>query len=87
MLLDETCNHSAMHSVYALVEKLAEAPAIRPAARLEPAVVFHTICGDLSVAVTAARSLLNEQRSSGNVGDLLRALFNASVPFRDCWTI
>jgi tetratricopeptide (TPR) repeat protein len=82
MLLDETCNHAAMPRVYALVAKLAEAPGVRAAARLEPALVFHTICGDLSVAVTAARSLVDEQRNTGNVGDLLRALYNASVSLR-----
>jgi tetratricopeptide (TPR) repeat protein len=82
MLLDETCNHAAMPRVYTLVAKLAQATGVKAAARLEAALVFHTIYGDLSVAVATARSLIDEQRNTGNVGDLLRALYNASVPLR-----
>ncbi|MDP9178873.1 MAG: AAA family ATPase [Gemmatimonadota bacterium] len=82
MLLDETCDHAAMQGVYKLVAKLAEAPGVATAAQLEPSVVFHTICGDLSAGVAAARSLIDEQRSNGNVGELLRALCNAVGPLR-----
>jgi len=82
MLLDELCDYDAMPAVYQLVENLAQSPEVTVAARLLPALVYHTACGKLSVGVNSARSLVDEHRTNGNVGDFFRALLNAAVPLR-----
>lgn len=82
MLLDQTCDHDAMASVYELVAQLAQEPAVCVTTRLQPSLVYHTTCGNISAALDAARSLIDEQRANGNVGSRLRALYNAVVPLR-----
>jgi hypothetical protein len=82
MLMDMTCDHDAMPRVYELVEQLAADPGVSVALRLQAAAVFHTSCGNLEVGVGAARSLVEEQRKNGNVGDLIRSLCNSAVSLR-----
>ncbi len=82
MLLDQTCEYEAMPRIYELVESLSDCFGVLPASRLQATVVYHTACGDLSVAAEAARALIAEQRKNGNVGDLVRSLANAAITFR-----
>jgi tetratricopeptide (TPR) repeat protein len=82
MLLDQVCDQDAMPKVFKAIEKIAETPGVSIASRLQAKLVFHTTWGDLSVALNAARSLIEVQRSEGNVSDLLRALTNGPVAFR-----
>ena len=82
MLLDELCEYDDMTSTYKLIEELSEAPEVTVPARLLPALVYHTACGDLSIGISSARALVDEQRTNGNVGDFFRALVNAAVPLR-----
>jgi hypothetical protein len=82
MLLDELCQYDGMSTVYGLIEKLVESPDVTSADGLLAALVYHTTFGDLSKGVSSARSLVNEHRKTGNVGDFFRALLNAVVPLR-----
>jgi len=71
-----------MVSVYALIEKLAQAPEIPVTLRLHAAVVYNTGCGDLEAGVTAAREIIREQGRTNDVSDFVRVLPNASVSLR-----
>jgi DNA-binding SARP family transcriptional activator/tetratricopeptide (TPR) repeat protein len=82
MLLDQTCAHDVMPSVYEILEHLSTKPGVTLAAKLQATVVYHTVCGSLETAVESARALISEQRKTGNIGDLFRSLCNAAVPMR-----
>jgi tetratricopeptide (TPR) repeat protein len=81
-LSDLMCDQDSMRNVYGLVETLCADPSVRTSARLQAALVFNTSCGILERGLDAARLLIEEQRSNGNVGDLIGALGNASVALR-----
>jgi predicted ATPase/DNA-binding SARP family transcriptional activator len=82
MLMDQLCDHDGMAGVYTLVQEVCKIQGVSCAARFQAALVFHTTCGNIETAVHAARSLIEEQRSNGNVGDLFRSLCNAVVSLR-----
>lgn len=82
MLLDQSCEQDAMPNVYELIDRLSQHKGVTTAARLEAAVVYHTVCGDLDTALQAARALVAEERNSDNTGNLFRSLCNAAVPLR-----
>jgi len=82
MLLDATCRHDDMQQTFQLVERLAESVGVEPSSLLEARMVFHTLCGDLNVAIASAKSLVALERGKTEGGYLFRSLCNAAVVYR-----
>lgn len=82
MLQDVTCRHDEMPRTFAVVEGFAEEAGVSKVATLEAELVYHTLCGSLGRAVSAAENLLNIKRSKEDQGDVFRHLLNASVTYR-----
>jgi tetratricopeptide (TPR) repeat protein/DNA-binding SARP family transcriptional activator len=71
-----------MLDVYKRIEILAADSDVDVSTKLQAAAIYHTVCGSLETAKEAARSLLEENRRNGNVGDLILSLINAAVTLR-----
>jgi DNA-binding SARP family transcriptional activator/tetratricopeptide (TPR) repeat protein len=82
MLLDQTCQLDGMPSVFETIQDLSCRAGVTRSARLQTATVYHTACGDLDIAVESAQELVETERKTGNIGEVLRALCNAAVPLR-----
>jgi DNA-binding SARP family transcriptional activator len=76
MLLDICCDHDAMDDVFSRITSIAAESDVKPSLLLQARMVYHTARGNLQDGMTAAANLLEEERRSGNVGDLIRALCN-----------
>ncbi|MDQ3243322.1 MAG: AAA family ATPase [Gemmatimonadota bacterium] len=82
MLLDSECDHESMRAVHEEIETLALEGEVSVAALLQASMVYHTVCGDLSVGVSSARELVAFETKRGNRGELFRAYCNASATLR-----
>jgi predicted ATPase/DNA-binding SARP family transcriptional activator len=82
MLIGRTGDSDGMGRLYQQVEELGTYPDVDVAMRLQATAIYHTTVGSLETAVAAARSLVEERRRTGNVGDLVRSLNNAAVTLR-----
>ncbi|MBA3341661.1 MAG: AAA family ATPase [Gemmatimonadaceae bacterium] len=82
MLLDGECDHAGMRCAYEIVESLAGESGVARADLIQARMVFHTACGDLSIGVSAARELVEHEKTKHNIGELFRAFCNASATLR-----
>ncbi|MFN2533516.1 MAG: AAA family ATPase, partial [Pyrinomonadaceae bacterium] len=82
MMLDQACHQEAMPEIYRLIVDLGEDSRVALTPKLEARMVYHTLWGELEIAVEAARQLIAHARALGNTGDLCRLLCNASLVFR-----
>ncbi|MEO7368254.1 MAG: AAA family ATPase, partial [Gemmatimonadaceae bacterium] len=67
---------------YVTITELAEASAVPEASLLHAKVVYHTNWGNFTEAIDAAKTLIAQIRSQGDVGELFRWLCNSAVTFR-----
>jgi DNA-binding SARP family transcriptional activator len=82
ILLHSICDQSRMHATFNYLRELVSRSEVSRVSWLEVMMVYHTSCGDLTAGVDAAEELIARRRKSGNVGETLRALCNASITFR-----
>jgi len=82
MIGDEICDHGLMKRVFNDLGRLWATNNVDNALRLRAEMVYHSVCGDLEIGLSAARELLSAKRANGNVGDLWSALLNAASVFR-----
>jgi DNA-binding SARP family transcriptional activator/tetratricopeptide (TPR) repeat protein len=82
MQLDVLGQHDRMGGIFDQIEVLSSEASPNLAALFEAQVVFHTVCGDLNVAIDSCEKLIAVQRQQGASSDMYRALTNASVTYR-----
>jgi DNA-binding SARP family transcriptional activator/tetratricopeptide (TPR) repeat protein len=82
MLLGFEGNCPDLGDAYERIEHLSSCSEVRAATKLQARMVYHTNVGDLGKGVVAARQLVAEQQTNGNIGDQFRAHCNAGVTFR-----
>ncbi|MEJ7759452.1 MAG: AAA family ATPase [Gemmatimonadaceae bacterium] len=82
MLLDSTGAHDQMPSIFAMIQRLAASTGVDPFSLTEANMVFHSICGDLDIAVQSADSLISNERSKSERNYLFRVLCNGAVVYR-----
>lgn len=82
MLQDVTCRHGDMPRTFSQIENLSRDQEVSKVGRLEAALVYHTLCGQLTEAITAAENLLAIKRGKEDQGEVFRHLQNASVAYR-----
>lgn len=82
MLLGFQSDADGMSNVFNTIETLGSDIEVCEATKLQARMVFHTHAGNLDEAVSAARNLVIEQKSGGDIGDLFRAYCNAGVTLR-----
>jgi tetratricopeptide (TPR) repeat protein len=82
MQLDEMARHVEMKAIIDKIETLARGATPRLPALFEARVVFHTVCGDLQLAISSSEDLIAVHRERGATFDLYRALTNAAVSYR-----
>jgi DNA-binding SARP family transcriptional activator len=76
MLLDICCDHNGMDEAFYQIMSIAEASAVKHSLLLQARMVYHTARGNQQEGLAAAVELVQEERRTGNIGDLIRALCN-----------
>ena len=82
MLGDCICDHDTMRSIYSEVSSIWSSMHVTDALRLRAEMVYHCVCGDLDRGLSSARSILEDKRANGNIGEIFSALLNAGSAFR-----
>jgi hypothetical protein len=82
MLLGYQGNEADVTTAYAEIESLIRLNDLGSVLDNQAQMVYHTGCGDLSLGVRAARQLIADQESGGNIADIFRTYCNAAVTFR-----
>jgi DNA-binding SARP family transcriptional activator len=82
MLLGLQGNQDTVTSAYTMICTLIDEHELSNAFRLKAEMVYHTEFGDLNVAIEAAKALVAEHESEGDIGALVRTYSNSAVTFR-----
>jgi hypothetical protein len=79
---DNLCDEAAARRLHLLVSSLPERWRADRRAALHCDIVFHSVYGDLDVAIEAGRQLIALEREDGSPIQLARALRHAAMPLR-----
>jgi DNA-binding SARP family transcriptional activator/tetratricopeptide (TPR) repeat protein len=82
MLLGFQCDQKAIIECYDAIESVCNDDSVSELTKLKASMVFHTNFGDMNDGIEAARTLVRELSSSGDIGELFRANCNAGVACR-----
>jgi tetratricopeptide (TPR) repeat protein len=82
MLLGFQSDKKAIVECFKTIESLAQSGSVSELTKLKASMVFHTNFGHIDKGIEAARTLVRELGSAGDIGELFRANCNAGVACR-----